>query len=110
MLGGLDPKKMQAMMRQMGIKQEDVGAERVIIEKENSKIIIEPANVQKIIMQGQESWQITGNSREETKENEINEADIQMVVEKSGVSKENARKALEGSDGDIAAAILKLGE
>ena len=109
MLGGLDPKKMQAMMRQMGIKQEDVGAERVIIEKENSKIIIEPANVQKIIMQGQESWQITGNSREETKENEINEADIQMVVEKSGVSKENARKALEGSDGDIAAAILKLG-
>lgn len=109
MIGGINPAQMKAMMKQMGIKQEDIEAVRVIIEKEDSRIVIEPANVQKIVMQGQESWQITGESREEAKEVGISEDDILMVAEKSGKSKEEARKALEES-GDIAEAIIKLSE
>ena len=110
MLGGLDPKKMQAMMRQMGIKQEEVEVERVIFEGANNKIIIEPAAVVKIVMQGQESWQVTGEAREETREVGISDSDIEIVAEKTGKSKEEARKALEKSGGDLAAAIVKLSE
>ncbi|SRR3989338_343912 len=109
-MGGLDPRKMQALMKQMGIKQEEVNALRVIIEKEDSKIVIEPANVQKIVVQGQESWQITGDAREETKEEEIREEDIKMVSEKTGKSEKEARKALEETNGDIAEAIVRLSE
>ena len=71
MFGGIDPKKMQAMMRQMGIKQEEIDAQRVVIECAGKNIIIEPVNVQKIVMQGQESWQVTGEAREEAQEEGI---------------------------------------
>jgi nascent polypeptide-associated complex subunit alpha len=108
MFGGIDPKKMQAMMRQMGIKQEEIPANRVIIEGSDKNIIIENPNVQKIVMQGQESWQITGQAREEPIEEEIKDSDIQLVAEKTGKSEEQARKALEESKGDIAEAIMKL--
>lgn len=109
-LGGLDPKKMQGMMRQMGISQEEIDASRVIIEKsDNSKIIIEPASVTKISMQGQESFQISGEIREE--EGELyTEKDIQTVMEKTGCNKNRAQEALDNSNGDLAEAILELGE
>lgn len=105
MFGGIDPGKMKAMMKQMGIKQEEIEALRVIIEKEDGKIIIENPNVQKVTMQGQDSWQITGEVREESG---ISEQDIGMVAEKTGKSLEEAKNALEESDGDIAEAILNL--
>ncbi|MBM3232855.1 nascent polypeptide-associated complex protein [Candidatus Pacearchaeota archaeon] len=108
MFGGIDPKKMQAMMRQMGIKQEEIEVQRVIIETPGKNIIIEPANVQKITMQGQDSWQVTGEAREESSEKGPSDEDIQMVADKAGVSKEKAKAALEESDGDIAEAIMKL--
>ena len=110
MFGGIDPKKMQAMMRQMGIKQEEIEVERVILQCPDKNIIIEPANVQKIVMQGQESWQITGQAQEQAKGTQITDADISMVAEKAGVSKDKAREALETSNGDIAEAIMSLGE
>ena len=105
MLPGIDPKKMQAMMKQLGIKQEEIEAERVIIEKaDGNNIIIESPGILKVKMQGQESWQITGNAREESS---IKEEDVQLVIEKTGISKEKALKLLEESQGDIAEAILK---
>src|SRR3989338_10856897 len=104
MFGGIDPKKMQAMMKQMGIKQEEIDALRVVIETADKNIIIEPANVQKVVMQGQESWQVTGEMREESKEEEIKDEDIELVAEKTGKSIEDARKALESVNGDIAEA------
>ena len=110
MFGGINPSQMKAMMKQMGIKQEDIQAERVIIETVDRRIIIEPASVQKIMMQGQTTWQIGGDAREETKEESIKEEDIQMVAEKTGKSEGEARKALEEAGGDIAEAIVKLSE
>ncbi len=110
MFGGINPSQMKAMMKQMGIKQEDIEAERVIIETADKRIIIEPASVQKIMMQGQITWQIGGDAREETKEEGIKEEDIQMVAEKTGKSEGEARKALEEAGGDIAEAIVKLSE
>ncbi len=110
MLGGLlgsgfDPKKMKGMMKQLGINQEDVSAKRVIIEQEDGKIVIDNPSVQKIKMQGQESWQIVGEAREEALG--VSEEDIKLVMEKTGATKEKAKAALEETK-DIAEAIVKL--
>lgn len=111
MFGGINPKKMQAMMKQMGMSQEEIDSSKVIIEKsDGSKIIIPEPSVSKINFQGQETWQISGDSIEESAETKISEEDIKTVMEKSNCDKETALKALEETDGDLAEAILKLSE
>jgi nascent polypeptide-associated complex subunit alpha len=110
MFGGLNPKKMQAMMKQMGIAQEEIFADKVIIEKrDGSKLIIEEPSVIKIKMQGQTSFQITGEEKKESEEVEISEDDIKTVIEKTGCTKEQAEKSLEET-GDLAESILELSE
>jgi nascent polypeptide-associated complex subunit alpha len=106
-LGKIDPKKMQAMMKQMGIGQEEIEAERVIIEKSDGKTVIKNPSVQKITMQGQVSFQISGSISEQSNE-PFSEEDVKLVAEKTSSSEEKAREALEETDGDIAEAILKL--
>lgn len=106
MFGGLDPKKMQAVMKQMGIKQEEVEASRVIIECSDTKIVIENPSVQKITMQGNVSWQISGEVRES--ESGIRDEDVRLVAEQAGVSTEKARAALEKHGGDLAKALESL--
>ena len=108
MFPGMNPKKMQAVMKQMGIAQEEIDASKVIIEKtDNAKIIIESPSVTKIKMQGQETFQIAGEIKEETSAPEISENDIKTIIEKTGVSEEKAKKTLEKT-GDLAEAILEL--
>ncbi|MGD9276776.1 MAG: nascent polypeptide-associated complex protein [Candidatus Pacearchaeota archaeon] len=108
MFPGINPKKMQAVMKQMGIAQEEIDAVRVIIEKEdNSKIIIENPSVTKVKMQGQETFQIAGEISEVEAEVGISEEDIQTIVEKTGCSEEEARETLEKT-GDLAEAIMEL--
>tara|TARA_Y100000296_G_C4986278_1_gene163145 strand:- start:166 stop:477 length:312 start_codon:yes stop_codon:yes gene_type:complete len=101
----MDPKKMQAAMKQMGISQEDISATKVIIEKDDGKIVIENPSVVKMKVQGQESFQISGDVKEESEE--ISEQDIKTVMEKTGTNEEEARKTLEKT-GDLAEAILEL--
>jgi nascent polypeptide-associated complex subunit alpha len=108
MFGDLNPKKMQAAMKQLGMSQEEISASRVTIEKsDNNKIIIENPSVVKLKIQGQESFQISGEVKEEQI---ISEEDIKTIVEKTNASKEEARKALENAGGDLAETILKLSE
>ncbi len=110
MLPGIDPKKMNAIMKQMGISQQEIDAQKVIIEKtDGSKITIENPSVQKIKMQGQETFQIAGEISEEEGE-AFSEDDIKMVVEKTGCTHDQAKKVLEQTKGDIAEAILELSE
>ncbi len=108
----LDPKKMQAVMKQLGMQQEEIDAQRVIIERtDESRIIIEEPSVVKIEMQGQESFQVSGVIREEKTEKELfSEQDIKTVMEKTGTTKEQAISALEANNGDLAEAILELSE
>ena len=61
MFGKLDPKKISSMMSKLGIKQEEISAKRVIIEGEDENIIIENPQIVKIDMQGQETFQISGD-------------------------------------------------
>lgn len=107
-LGGMDPKKMQAMMKQLGINQEEIDASKVTIEKsDGSKIVIDNPSIQKITMQGNESFQISGDISEESAEI-FSEDDVQTVMEKTGASEKKAREALENSNGDLAEAIMEL--
>jgi len=110
MFPGIDPKKMQAVMRQLGIKQEEIDAERVIIEKKDGRIIIEEPSVTKVNMQGQETFQISGEISEEANGEEIEatEKDINTIMEKTGKSKDEVAICLEKNEGDIAATILEL--
>ena len=111
MFPGVDPRQMQGMLKKMGISQEDVDASRVIIEKtDNSRIIIENPSVQRIKMQGQETFQIAGNILEEFPKEETSEEDIQTIIEKTRVSKKKAKETLEKNNGDLAETILELSE
>ncbi len=106
-LGKFDPKKMQGMMKQLGINQEEIPAEKVTIEKtDGGKIVIENPSVQKITMQGQSSFQIAGEIKESAET--FSEEDVKLVAEKTSRSFEEAKSALEESNGDIAEALMKL--
>jgi len=110
MFPGVNPKQMQGMMKKMGISQEDIPAEKVIIEKtDGSKIVINEPSVQKIKMQGQETFQIAGIISEETAKVGVSEEDIKAIVEKTGVSEDVAKESLERT-GDLAESILELSE
>ncbi len=108
-LGGLNPKKMQALMKQMGMSQKEIDASRVIIEKkDDSNIIIENPSVMKVTMQGQESFQISGDITESCTELKISEEDVKQVMEKTGCTETQAKEVLESVNGDLAEAILEL--
>ncbi len=104
MFPGLDPKKMQAVMKQMGMAQEEIDADRVIIEKDGGNIIIENPSVVKIKMQGQENFQISGDVREESAGDE----DVKTIMEKCNCIEEEAKMALEKANGDLTEALLEL--
>lgn len=107
MLGGMNPKKMQGMMKKMGISQTQLPVRRVVFEMNDGNLVIDDPSVIKIMMQGQESYQVTGEAVEEEAEG-VSDEDVVLVVEKSGASEDEARAALEKSDGDIAEAIMSL--
>jgi nascent polypeptide-associated complex subunit alpha len=105
MFPNIDAKKMQAVMKQMGINQTEIDSSRVIIEKEDGgKIVINNPSVVKIKMQGQESFQISG---EVSEEENFSEEDVKTIIEKTGCSEKKARETLEKT-GDLAEAILEL--
>jgi len=104
MIPGFDPRKMQSLMKQMGLTQSEIDAKRVIIEKkEGGRLIINNPEVSKIKIQGNESFQITGEVLEE----KFDEKDIEMIIEKTNCSKKEAETILQET-GDLAEAILKL--
>ena len=94
-------------MKQLGVKQEEIDAEEVIIKCSDKELIIRNPNVQRVNMMGQESLQITGDI-EEREIKKFSEDDVKLVVEQTGSSDKKAREALENNDGDIAKTILEL--
>lgn len=105
MFGGIDPRRMQSMMKQMGIENKEIPAKRVIIETDSKKIIIENPAVTEISMQGQKTYQVMGDVKEEVS---IPKEDIEMVMEATKKTEAEAKEALEKTSGDIAKAIESL--
>ncbi|WP_435335210.1 nascent polypeptide-associated complex protein [Haloarchaeobius sp. TZWWS8] len=123
--GGMNPRKMKQMMKQMGIDVEEVDAEEVIIRTEEFDLVFEDAQVTKMDARGQETYQIVGTPEERERGEggsagavesgdtedagpEIPDSDVQIVVDQTGASPEDARQALEDNDGDLAAAVSQL--
>jgi len=111
MPGKMNPRQMNKMMKRLGINIKEIqNVRQVIIKTDTKEYIFDNADVTLMDAQGQKTYQITGNPRIEEKEEGIPEEDIKLVMEQTGKSKEEAKKALEESDGDIAEAVIKLSE
>jgi nascent polypeptide-associated complex subunit alpha len=124
--GGLNPRKMQQMMKQMGIDVEELDAEEVIIRTEDEELVFEGAQVTQMDAQGQQTYQIVGEpdtrprsdagaaaaveagETEEGGDGGIPDADVEIVAQRAGVTESTARTVLEENDGDLAAAVSEL--
>lgn len=125
MLPSMNPKQMAKLMSQMGIKNTEVPAVRVVIEKEGgSRLVVTEPSVMLVEMQGQKSFQVSGNVSEEEagaagdsgegseahakKEAASEPSDAEVVMQQTNASREDAERALKESNGDIAEAIMLL--
>ena len=135
--GGMNPRKMKQMMKQMGIDVEELDAERVVVETADGDLVFDGPQVTKMDAQGQETYQIVGEPEEvadagaggtagaveggdaaaddaaaggadPADDDGIPDEDIALVAERAGVPKSTARETLESHDGDLAAAIAEL--
>lgn len=115
--GRMNPKQMKAMMKRMGITQEDIeDVEEVVIKTRSKEIFFKDAAVSAMTVQGQKTYQIVGTPQERPRKKEegpkeeggIPEDDIKLVMSQTGCSAAEARKALESTDGAPAEAILKI--
>jgi len=95
------------MLKKLGMKMDNIPAEKVIIKSESGDITIEEPQVIKTTMKGQVVFQISGN----VKEKSFSDEDIKLVMEQSGVKdEEKVKKVLEKTNGDVVESIMKLKE
>ena len=127
--GGMNPRKMQQMMEQMGIDVTEIDAESVTITtSDGEQLVFEAPEITRMDAQGTQTYQIVGEpNRQEASgtagaveggdtddsdasdaDDEIPESDIKLVASQTGVSPGEAREALEAEDGEPAAAISRL--
>ena len=60
MFPGINPREMQKAMKRLGIRQEEIDANLVIIKTHGGDIIIKNPQVSRVNMMGQETFQIAG--------------------------------------------------
>jgi nascent polypeptide-associated complex subunit alpha len=100
---------MKAMMKKLGMNVEQIeDVQSIVIKTPKGNYVFDSADVQAMTMQGQTTYQITGDIRFEPANVEIPKEDVTMVAAQANVSKEKARAALVATKGDIAEAIMKL--
>lgn len=114
---GVNPRQMQRTMRSMGIKQTQVtDVVEVIIRTKNNDIVIKPADVLCIDMQGSKSYQVSGvenimpaGSAGSAADGPVFAAeDIELVMSQTNCDRDKAIEALEACDGEPAEAIIKI--
>ncbi|MDP7141486.1 MAG: nascent polypeptide-associated complex protein [Candidatus Woesearchaeota archaeon] len=115
MFPGMNPRKMNQMMKRMGIAQTEIPATEVIIKQNDKEIVIANPQVSLVKMMGQDTYQIVGSAEEraisstpESSTPEINEDDIKTVMEQTGAEEDKVKQVLEETKGDLAEAIIKL--
>lgn len=114
----LNPREQRRMMQRMGMNMDSIPeVKQVIIKTNNKDITIEQPEVAILEMQGQKIFQVIGGKVIEKASEQtvpvaskilISEADIQLVADQTGKSVDEAKKALEECEGDLAKAILLL--
>ena len=131
--GGLNPRKMEQMMKQMGIEASEIDATEVVIRTaDGTELVFDSPDVTRMDARGQQTYQIIGEPEEreaadgeaggasadagdetsadaaEQAAGAIPEGDVEIVAQRTGASEEEARATLEETDGDLAAAIDRL--
>ncbi|WP_254767195.1 nascent polypeptide-associated complex protein [Salinilacihabitans rarus] len=120
--GGLNPRKMEQMMKQMGIDVDEIDAEEVVIRTDEHDLVFTDPDVTKMDARGQETYQIIGTPEERERGAAsadegaadadagagVDEGDVELVATRTGASEAEAREALERHDGDLAAAVADL--
>jgi nascent polypeptide-associated complex subunit alpha len=125
--GGLNPRKMQKMMEQMGIDVTELDVSSAVLQLDDgTELVFDSPDVTRMDARGQETYQVVGSPEERegadpaggeaegegsttaADDEGIPEEDIALVAEQSGASTAEAREALEAADGDLAAAIERL--
>lgn len=109
----VNPREAKRMMQRMGLNMDAMSdVQEVVIRTSSKEIVIEQPEVAMLQMQGQKIFQVTGGTitekATERKPSGIAEEDVRLVADQTGKSVEEARKALEEVDGDLAKAILLL--
>jgi nascent polypeptide-associated complex subunit alpha len=119
----MNDRKMQQMMKQMGIDMQELDAEEVVIRTADEELVFAEPDVQRMDAQGQQTYTIVGEpdvheagasdgTADETGGDDagpaIPDEDVDLVAGRAGVSEDDAREALEATDGDLAAAIERL--
>ncbi len=96
MIPGINPREMQKAMKRLGIKQEEIDANEVIIKTSDKEIVIQSPQVSKVNMMGQETFQVVGQAEEHliSSEPEIKQDDIKTVMSQTGATEEEAKEAI----------------
>jgi nascent polypeptide-associated complex subunit alpha len=85
--------------------------QEVIFKTATKEIVVENPEVAILDLKGQKIFQVTGEKiveRAVERKLAIPEEDVRLVADQTGRSLEEARKALEEAEGDLAKAILLL--
>ena len=111
----MNPREAKRMMQRMGMNMDSVpDVEQVIIKTSSKEITIEQPEVAILEMQGQKIFQVAGGkvtekvSERKAAKFAVSEEDVKLVADQTGKSIDEARKALEECEGDLAKAILLL--
>jgi nascent polypeptide-associated complex subunit alpha len=110
MIPGMNSRQMRQAMQRMGVQQQEIDADEVIIRSEGKEIVFNNPQVSKVNMMGQQTFQIIGDYEERSIDAtpDINEEDIKTVMEQASVSEETAVNAIKDANGDLAEAIMSL--
>ncbi|MEM2466517.1 MAG: nascent polypeptide-associated complex protein [Candidatus Bathyarchaeia archaeon] len=108
----ISPREAKRMMQRMGLSMDAIpDVEQVVIKASSKEILIENPEVAVVDIQGQKMFQVVGGKITEKaveRKLAIPEEDVRLVADQTGKSLEEARKALEECEGDLAKAILLL--
>ena len=125
--GGLNPRKMQKMMEQMGIDVKELDVESAVIRlADGTELVFDGPDVTRMDARGQQTYQVVGSPEARAGDDPADDADedeaaddggddggipdddVALVAEQAGASEADAREAHEAVDGDLAAAIDRL--
>jgi len=109
MPGNMNPRQLNQLMRRFGINVKEIeNVKKVTIQTDTKEYVFENPDVTVMDAQGQTTYQVVGKPRIVERKEEIPQDDVKLVMEQTGKSEKEAKKALEETKGDIAEAILKL--
>ncbi len=94
----MNPRNLASLLKRFGIRAREIEAKEVIVKP---AMVVKNPRVVLLEGQGEKTLMVTGEFVE------VSEEDVRIVMEKTGVDEETARKALIET-GDLVEAIEKL--